>query len=62
MFDKNFVVTYEQAIAEHLINLGFMLVSLNSGKYTLMNNFDVAPMCFDAIDMNKVHFTNTLTF
>lgn len=62
MVDKKFIITQEKAIAEHLINLGFVLLSQNGGKYILMNNFDVAPMCFDTIDINKVHFTNTLTF
>ena len=62
MIDKKFIITQEKAIAEHLTNLGFVLLSQSDGKYVLMNNFDGAPMCFDAIDINKVHFTNTLTF
>ena len=37
MVDKKFIITQEKAIAEHLMNLGFVLLSQNGGKYIIMN-------------------------
>ena len=51
--------TKDDAIAEKLINLGFVKLSFNMGEYTFINNNDIK-LSFSELDLKKLHFSNKL--
>lgn len=58
MLDK-FIKTKDDAIAEKLVNLGFVKLSFNMGEYTFINNNDIK-LSFSELDLKKLHFSNKL--
>ena len=59
--NKKFIITKDDSVSKNLIAHGFCLLSSVCGTYVFINETK-EHFTFDAIDVNKVHFTNTLTF
>ena len=57
--DKKFIITKDKSVGDALIAHGFYLLSNISGTYTFVNQVP-EKFSFDALDTNKVHFTNQL--
>ena len=61
MRDAKFIVVQDKHTANMLIASGFQLVSHISNTYTFMNDIP-KHFKFESIDVNKLVYTNMLTF
>ena len=59
MYDKKFIVTKDEDIANKLLAQKFKLVSAMAGVYTFVNEIP-ENFTFDKFDVKKLHFTNNL--
>lgn len=59
MYDKKFIVTKDEDVANKLLAQKFKLVSAMAGVYTFVNETS-EKFSFDVFDMSKVHFTDKL--
>ena len=59
MYDKKFIITKDEDVANKLLAQKFKLVSAMAGVYTFVNEIS-ENFTFDKFDVKKLHFTNNL--